>query len=29
MGIEGGEEVWKKVIQNIFNKIISGNFPNV
>jgi hypothetical protein len=26
MGIEGGEEVWKKVIQNIFNKIISGNF---
>jgi hypothetical protein len=27
MGIEGGEQVCKKVIHNILNKTISGNFP--
>jgi hypothetical protein len=29
MGIEEGEEVQAKVICNIFNKIIAGNFPNL
>jgi hypothetical protein len=28
MGIEEGEEVWVKVIHNIFKKIITENFPN-
>jgi hypothetical protein len=29
MGIEEGEEVQAKVIHNIFNKIITENFPNL
>jgi chromosome segregation ATPase len=29
MGIEEGEEVQAKGIQNIFNKIIAENFPNL
>jgi chromosome segregation ATPase len=29
MGIEKGEEVQAKGIHNIFNKIITGNFPNL
>jgi hypothetical protein len=29
MGIEGGEEVQAKGIHNIFNKIITENFPNL
>jgi hypothetical protein len=29
MGIEKGEEVQAKRIQNIFNKIITENFPNL
>jgi hypothetical protein len=29
MGIEQGEEVQEKGIHNIFNKIISENFPNL
>jgi hypothetical protein len=29
MGIEEGEEVQAKGIDNIFNKIITENFPNV
>jgi hypothetical protein len=29
MGIEEGEEVQPKWIRNIFNKIITGNFPNL
>jgi hypothetical protein len=28
MGIEEGEEVQAKGMHNIFNKIITGNFPN-
>jgi hypothetical protein len=29
MGIEEGEEVQAKGMQNIFNKIITENFPNL
>jgi hypothetical protein len=29
MGIEEGEEVQAKGIHNIFNKIITENFPNL
>jgi hypothetical protein len=29
MGIEEGEEVQTKGIHNIFNKIITENFPNL
>jgi hypothetical protein len=29
MGIEEGEEVQAKGVHNIFNKIISENFPNL
>jgi hypothetical protein len=29
MGTEEGEEVQAKVIHNIFNKIITENFPNL
>jgi septal ring factor EnvC (AmiA/AmiB activator) len=29
MGIEEGEEVQAKVMHNIFNKIITENFPNL
>jgi hypothetical protein len=29
MGLEEGEEVQAKGIHNIFNKIITGNFPNL
>jgi hypothetical protein len=29
MGIEEGEEVQAKGIHNIFNKIITANFPNL
>jgi hypothetical protein len=29
MGIEEGEEVQAKRIHNIFNKIITENFPNL
>jgi hypothetical protein len=29
MGIEEGEEVLAKEIHNIFNKIITENFPNL
>jgi hypothetical protein len=29
MGIEEGEEVQAKGINNIFNKIITENFPNL
>jgi hypothetical protein len=29
MGIEKGEEVQAKGIRNIFNKIITENFPNL
>jgi hypothetical protein len=29
MGIEEGEEVQAKGMHNIFNKIITENFPNV
>jgi hypothetical protein len=29
MGIEEGEEVQAKGICNIFNKIITENFPNI
>jgi hypothetical protein len=29
MGIEEGEEVQAKVIHNIFNKIMTENFPNL
>jgi hypothetical protein len=29
MGIEGGEEVQAKGIRNIFNKIMTENFPNL
>jgi hypothetical protein len=29
MGIEEGEEMKPKRIHNIFNKIITGNFPNL
>jgi hypothetical protein len=29
MGIEDGEEVQAKGISNIFNKIMTGNFPNL
>jgi archaeosine-15-forming tRNA-guanine transglycosylase len=29
MGIEEGEEVQEKGIHNIFNKIITDNFPNL
>jgi hypothetical protein len=29
MGIEQGEEVQAKGMHNIFNKIITGNFPNL
>jgi hypothetical protein len=29
MGIEEGEEVKTKGIHNIFNKMITENFPNV
>jgi hypothetical protein len=29
MGIEGGEEVQSKRTDNIFNKIITENFPNL
>jgi hypothetical protein len=29
MGIEVGEEVQAKGIHSIFNKIITGNFPNL
>jgi hypothetical protein len=29
MGIEGGEEVQAKGIHNIFNKIITENFPSL
>jgi hypothetical protein len=29
MGIEEGEEVQTKGMCNIFNKIITGNFPNL
>jgi hypothetical protein len=29
MGIEEGEEVQEKGMHNIFNKIITGNFPNL
>jgi hypothetical protein len=29
MGIDGGEKVQPKVIHNIFNKIITENFPNL
>jgi hypothetical protein len=29
MGIEEGEEAQAKVISNIFNKIITENFPNL
>jgi hypothetical protein len=29
MGIEEGEEVQVKGIHNIFNKIITENFPNL
>jgi hypothetical protein len=29
MGIEEGEEVQAKEIPNIFNKIITENFPNL
>jgi hypothetical protein len=29
MGTEEGEEVQVKVICNIFNKIITENFPNI
>jgi hypothetical protein len=29
MGIEEGEEVQAKAMSNIFNKIITENFPNL
>jgi hypothetical protein len=29
MGIEEGEEVQAKRMCNVFNKIITGNFPNL
>jgi hypothetical protein len=29
MGIEGGEEVQANGIHNIFNKMITENFPNL
>jgi hypothetical protein len=29
MGIEEGEEMQAKVIHNIFNKIVTENFPNL
>jgi hypothetical protein len=29
MGIEEGKEVWAKGIRNIFNKVITENFPNL
>jgi hypothetical protein len=29
MGIEEGEEVQTKEIHNIFNKIVTENFPNL
>jgi hypothetical protein len=29
MGIEEGEEVQAKGIHNIFNKIVTENFPNL
>jgi hypothetical protein len=29
MGIEGGEEVQARGMRNIFNKIITENFPNL
>jgi hypothetical protein len=29
LGTEEGEEVQAKVIDNIFNKIIAENFPNI
>jgi hypothetical protein len=29
MGIEEGEEVQAKGMHNIFNKIITENFPNI
>jgi hypothetical protein len=29
MGIEEGEEVQAKEIRNIFNKLITENFPNL
>jgi hypothetical protein len=29
MGIEEGEKVQEKGINNIFNKIITDNFPNL
>jgi hypothetical protein len=29
MGIEEGEEVQAKGIHNIFNKIVTENFPNI
>jgi hypothetical protein len=29
LSIEEGEEVQAKVISNVFNKIVTGNFPNL